>query len=188
MADMLATPEDLASLLQSDTVDASTATMLLELATGVIQAAVGQRIVDATTTGMVLMGVDDQWLDLPQRPVRSVSNVTLDGVTITDWRLRGQRLWRLPGWQAYVFEPSEITLDSEHGYLAGSQDLQLARNACLSLAQAGYGNPTGVKAESIDDYRVTYAEAMERMVLGENLRAALVNAYGLSAYITQSRQ
>lgn len=184
---MLATAGDLASLLQSSTVDASTATMLLETATGIIQGAVGQRIVDATSTAALLYGQDDLWLDLPQWPVRSVATVVLDGTTITDWYLRGQRLWRWLGWQSYSYQPSEIKVTCTHGYPAASQQLQLARAACLSLAQAGYGNPSGVASESIDDYRVSYADAVERMRLGENMRAALIAAYGKPAYITQSR-
>lgn len=186
MADMLATTGDLASLLQSSEVDASTATMLIECATGVIQAAVGQRIVEATSTDVKLTGADSPWLDLPQWPVQSVASVELDGAVITDWYLRDQKLWRWLGWQAYAYQPSEVVFTYTHGYPSGSQQLQLGRNVCLSLAQAGYGNPTGIKSEAIDDYRVTYAEALERMQLGENVRAALVNAYGKPAYVTGS--
>ena len=50
MADMLATPEDLAALLQQD-VDRATATLLIESATALVQATVGQRIVRVRQVG-----------------------------------------------------------------------------------------------------------------------------------------
>lgn len=189
MADQLATPEDLASLLQQD-LDASTANLLLDLATAKVQrAAGGQRIVDVTDTAVIDIdpGYYDPYLPLPQLPVRSVSLVVLNGTTITDWRLRNQMLWRLNGWSTLCSEPSQAKVTSAHGYLAGSQWLQLARDATLALAQMGYGNPSGATSEAIDDYRVTYAEADARMQMTEHMRRAIADAYGASTYVTASR-
>lgn len=187
MADQLATPEELASLLQSD-LDASTANLLLDLATGIVQGAVGgQRLVEVTDTALLdVTDPWDPWLDLPQRPVRSVATVELDGVAVTDWRLRNQRLWRLIGWVSALCEPSQVAVTYTHGYPAGSPYLQTARAMTLSLAQAGYGNPSAVESEAIDDYRVSYAEALARMELTEHMRAALVAAYGRPATVTTS--
>jgi hypothetical protein len=189
VADQLATPADLAALLQMSTVD--NAALLLELATAKVQAACGgQRLVDLTDTAVIpiLPGCPyEELLDLPQWPVRSVATVQLDGVTITDWRLAGQQLWRLLGWQTLSWEPSQVTVLYTHGYPAGAQGLQLARDAVLSLAAAGFGNPTGAASEAIDDYRVSYAEADARMQLTEHTRAALAAAYGRPAYVTDSR-
>ncbi len=189
MADQLATPEELASLLQRD-LDASTANLLLNLATAKVQrAAGGQRIVDVTDTA--LLHVDDwcwnPWLELVQFPVRSVSAVLLNGVAITDWSLRKQMLWRSLGWRGNSTEPAEITVTSTHGYVAGSQYLELARDATLALAKVGYGNPDGVTSEAIDDYKVSYAEADARMQMTESMRMAIADAYGVSARVTSSR-
>lgn len=188
MADMLITPAELASALQQD-VDTATATLLIELATGKVQAAAGQFLVDMTSTIKLHVDLCDfsPWLALPQLPVRSVASVLIDGVAISDWYLRDQQLWRLNGWNPNASVPTEVTVENTHGYLSGSQALQLARGMALGLAMAGYGNPSGAESEAIDDYRVTYAEADARMVVTESMRDQLVAAYGISAYVTSSR-
>lgn len=185
MADMLATPEELASVLQQD-LDAATATLLLELATGIVQAAVGQRLVEATETELVDITDCSYWLELSQKPITSVASVALDGTAVTDWALRNQKLWRAAGWFNSTSPPSQAEVEYTFGYPDGSQHLQLARAVTLSLAQAGYGNPTGVQSEAIDDYRVSYADAMARMELTDAMRMALVNKYGTGAYVTKT--
>lgn len=189
MADQLATPEELASLLQRD-LDASTANLLLNLATAKVQrAAAGQRILDVTDTAIIDVDADywDPWLGLVQFPVRSVSAVLLDGVAITDWFLRKQKLWRATGWRGSSSAPAQVAVTSAHGHLDGSQSLEFARDCTLSLAKMGYGNPDGVTSEAIDDYKVSYAEADARMQLTESMRMAIADAYGISAYVTESR-
>lgn len=194
-ADQLATPQDLASLLQLGTYSALTAnqqatlTMLVELATAKVQAAAGQRILDVTDTAIIDVTGDDwdEWLQLPQLPVRSVATVLLDGVADTGWVLRRQMLWRLYGWNIHWFQPTQVTVTFTHGYLAGSQALQLARDATLAVARGGFRNPSGITSEAIDDYKVTFVEADARMQVPPSLKATLVAAYGAGAYVTLSR-
>lgn len=190
MADQLATPADLASLLQQD-LDASTANLLLDLATAKVQrAAGGQRILAATSTG-AMFDVDgwcwDPWLELAQYPIRSATTVLINGVAVTDFYLRSQKLWRAGGWRGSVSAPAQVTVTYTHGHLAGSQALQLARGFTLALAKAGYGNPGGATSEAIDDYKVTYAEADARMQVTDAMEQALLAEYGTSAYVTSSR-
>lgn len=103
MADQLATVADLASALQQD-VDTSTATLLVECATAVVQEACGgQRIVQVVDDQLAIMGDTNWWLALPQIPVTAVTAVVLDGTTLTtaanDYKVFGNRLWRKQGWQ-----------------------------------------------------------------------------------------
>lgn len=202
MADQLATPTDLAALLQSD-VDTSTATLLIEMATAIVQQACGgQRIVQVVGDVLTMGCYSDSWLDLPQIPVTAVASVVLDGVTLTantDYKLIGNRIWRRYGWQANlgypwdwsyswahatippgypVQEPSTVVVTCTHGYAAGSQDLQLARSAVLSLARSGYSNPSGASSESIDDYSVTFDAMVAQMDAAPHLKAALNKKYG----------
>lgn len=189
---MLATVEDLASLLQVGDLDRSTATLLIETATARVQAAAGgQRIVDLTDTALI--DVDDptqwsQWLDLPQYPIRSVATVVIDGAAVTDFLLRKQKLWRLNGWLTNFWSPSQTAVTYSHGYQAGSQYLQLGRQMTLSLAASVIANPSQLMSEAIDDYKVQFAEAASRMELSEFSRKAIRDAYGVDTYVTVSAQ
>lgn len=106
MADQLATPGDLASLLERSDLDLAKATMLVEIATAIVQeVAGGQRIVQVVDDVATIIGVADSWLDLPQRPVTAVTSVVLDGTALTvdtDYKVFGNRLWRTVGWQTRV--------------------------------------------------------------------------------------
>jgi hypothetical protein len=188
VADTLASLQDLADALQVALGDVGegTGTLLLECATALVQeAAGGQRIIEVVDDTVTLVGTTDSWLDLPQIPVTAVESVTLDGTAlvegITDtaqYKLRGNRLWRSEGWQVYCDQPSDVEVVYTHGYAAGAQGLQLARNAVVSLAKAQYANPSGVASEAIDDYNVSYQAMSTSMELTPFLKAALRKKYG----------
>ncbi|MCW2900309.1 MAG: hypothetical protein JWO67_2574 [Streptosporangiaceae bacterium] len=209
MADQLATPADLASLLQAD-LDAATATLLIELATSVVQqAAGGQRIVQVVGDSITILGTTDNWLDLPQIPVTAVTSVSQDGTVLTagtDYKRFGNRLWRKFGWQTnygwpfdlayskwggypppsvvsgYPYqEPASIAVVCTHGYATGAQELQLARQACLSLASGVYANPDGTTQTRIDDYTAAYDAMASKMEASPHLKAALRKQYGRRA-------
>lgn len=204
MADMLATPSDLASALQQD-VDTATATLLIECATAVVQEAAGQRIVQVVGDSVTLLGTTDSYLDLPQIPVTAVTSVARDDsdpVTLgSDPKLIGNRLWSSIGWQgnlgygwrtiqpggavlpSYGQSPTLITVVYTHGYAPGDQRLQLARDAVISLAAKAYSSPApGVQSESIDDYQISYAVSSaavtSAMDASPYLKAALRKQYG----------
>lgn len=186
MADQLCTPEQLASALQQD-LDASTANLWINASTAVVQAAAGQRIIEVEDDEILLLGTTDAWLDLPQRPVNTVTSVTLDGVALTavaaggstaGYRRYGARLWRGEGWQTYCGEPSDVAIIYSHGYPAGHQGLELGRAATLGLSKQGYTNVSGATRERIDDYEVAYAAVSAALEASPNLRAALRRQYG----------
>jgi hypothetical protein len=186
MADQLATPADLASLLQQD-LDASTANLVIECATAVVQAVTGQRIVQVTndTITLDLDGYDGGvYLALPERPVTAVGAVLIEATAVTDFstQLRRGRLWRANGWRstlvAYFDQPSTVAVTYTHGYAAGHQRLQLARASVLSLAKGAYTNPSGAVREAIDDYSVAYEAMAAQMDASPFLVAALKKQYG----------
>jgi hypothetical protein len=189
MADRLVTDVELATFLQKD-IDTATAWLLIELATGKVQEAAGQRLVAATSTFVIDVPWGDcgPWLPLPQLPVRSVSSVLIDGVASTDWFLRSQQLWRLDGWSVSSSAPSQVTVAATHGYLAGAQALEPARGYVFDLCALPYetaGSP--VQSEQIDDYRVTYAEADAAMQVTQSMRDQLRATYGTGVHVTASR-
>jgi hypothetical protein len=184
---MLATPEDLAALLQDDELDRSTAELLLQCATSHVQSAAGQRILEVENDEITLYldSFDsDTWLSLPERPVTAVSAVSIGATPVADWsaQLNRSRLYRAYGWRstliAYPDAPSTVTVTYTHGYPDGHQKLQLARSATLALAAQGASNPTGALREQIDDYSVQYADAYARMQPSAEMVLALRNLYG----------
>lgn len=189
MADQLATPEDLASLLERDDMDLYKATMLVECATAVVQeAAGGQRIVEVEDDTAELLGTTAAWLDLPQLPVSDVTSVTLDGVAITEgtasgtWRRPGtSRLWRDTGWATCPGEPSSVIVVYSYGYDAEDQRRQFARNAVLGLLRGVFGNAEGATRVQIDDYAAAYDALTARMEASPHLQRALARKYGRSA-------
>jgi hypothetical protein len=190
MADQLASPSDLASLLQHD-VDTASATLAIEICTAVVQnAADGQRIVQVVGDTGDVIGSTSRWLRLPQWPVTAISAVTLDGVALTagaagsggtTYRLVGNRLYRGCGWQTYCGEPSDVAFVYTHGYATGRQELQLGRGAVLSLGRGLFENPSGVVREQIDDYAVAYAEAQAALEASPALKKAIRKQYGSKA-------
>lgn len=190
MADQLATPEDLASLLQRSDLDLSTATLLVECATAVVQATAGQRIVQAVDDVAVL-DLDEHdggsWLYLPERPVTAVTAVLIGSTPVTSpvgytVQLSRGRLWRATGWRstllAYYDQPSTVTVTNTHGHPAGHQKLQLGRWAALGLCKGVYPNPQGATRVSIDDYTEVYEAMTAQMDASPFLATALKRQYG----------
>lgn len=158
MADMLATPTELASYVQSD-LDTASATLALEMATGWIQREVGHRVLEVSNDTVVLDG-GDRTIYLPGRPVTSVGTVTTTDAYGTvespvlgvDYRVRDYRLVR-SGWRCMW--PEMVTVVYTHGYGAGAVP-QVVRGVCLAAASRVYANPDGVKQEVVGGMSVTY--------------------------------
>lgn len=212
MADQLATPQDLASLVQSD-LDLSTATVVIEAVTAVVQEAAGnQRLIQVVNDPFEIEGTTSPWLVLPQRPVTAVSSVVRDdgcvvalGTGISaNYKKVGNRLWSRTGWQAGLgvglYEPYPFTQNGaflgasgcsqtptivsglySHGYVAGSQDLQLARSYVLAIARGIVTNAVGATSESIDDYHVAYDAAAARVEANPSITKSLRRKYGARA-------
>lgn len=189
---MLATPEDLASFLQQD-LDTATATLALEGATAIVQAAAGQRILEVVGD-VVVLDVDEHdygpWLDLPEGPVSAVATVLVGATAVTDYmaQLRRGRLYRSLGWRAANLgtwqAPSTVTVTYTHGLPVGDYRLELARTYALVLAGTGYGNPAGATRERIDDYDVQYDAMAARMEANPTMKAALRRMYGRTSRST----
>ena len=184
---MLITPEELASYLQED-LDTATATLVIEIATGVVQAATSQRLVQVVDDPFTIY-LDEydtsRWLELPELPVTAASGFMVGATAVTDVTLDASRgrLYRPCGWRSSTVyppsSPSTVTGIYTHGYATGDRRLQLARSVVLVLAAACYGNPSAATREQIDDYAVQYTEtATARLDETPATVAALRRAYG----------
>lgn len=192
MADQLATPSDLASLLQRD-IDTASAVLAIEAATAVVQTACGgQRIVLVTADSEEAWGGTGSLLRLAQHPIVSITSVTYGGEELDEgtasggWQRAKYGPWRDLGWAGESCGPSLVTVVYTHGYdPAGSaedvQALQMARAATLSLARNLFDNPGGVVREQIDDYAVAYDQAATQLDAAASLKALLRKQYGPKA-------
>ncbi|WP_326565081.1 hypothetical protein VSH64_24885 [Amycolatopsis rhabdoformis] len=186
MADTLATAADLRALLDEDETSLTDdkAAVLLQLATGAVQAAAGQDLLAVVDDTAQLLGDTDVWLTLPQRPVTAVSSVSIDGRPVTDFKRFGDRLWRRCGWATCPGEPSVVDVVNSHGYEDWDSKLGLARSAVLSVAARMFANPVGVTGQSIDDFSQQFSQSTNSDLSGlipENLRKSLRRAYGARA-------
>lgn len=189
MADMLVTASELASFLQKD-VDTATATLAIEIATGLVQGAAEQRIVQVVDD-TVTLDLDHYdcglYLDLPERPVTAVGAVLVGATAVTDFtaQLSRGRLYRAYGWRSSTSSglsaPSTVTVTYTHGLASGDHRLQAARTYALALASVAYENPNGATSEQIDDYVVRYEAAATRLEAAPAMRAALRRLYGRPA-------
>ncbi len=161
--DPLATLADLAALgLTVDDDETAVAERYLAVASAAVREAAGAPISQVTST-VTLEGEADQRLRLPGSPIQSVASVAIDGTTVTDWRLRSDRLWRFGGWTA-VSGPSEVTVAYTHGLPEVPADIVDLVGRLVAGALASYRADDGgaslgtqvVTSERIGDYAVTY--------------------------------
>lgn len=160
MADMFATPAELASHLQVPEVDTASATLAIEGATGAVQAACGgQRMLPVADDTVTLRGgARSVWL--PQRPVTAVGAVTTisSGVVTarvlgTDYTVFGAELVWAP---RYGVWPEFVTVTYSHGWTTIPAAV---KGVCLSLAGRLYANPQGLRSETVGAVSWTVAGA-----------------------------
>ncbi|WP_060880392.1 head-tail connector protein [Streptomyces scabiei] len=195
--DPLATVADLeARGLTVDPAETTVVETFLAEASAAVRDAAGVPISQTTST-VALEGPDNsQWLTLPGPPILSVSAVEIDGVAVTDWRLRSHQLWRRSGWSA-TGEPSEVTVTQLHGLPTVPEDLvglvcRIAA-ACLVHHRA---QPDGeglaakdIRSERIGDYAVTYGDSgrITEIELPDYLREQLAARFGGGVAVVRSR-
>ena len=147
------TASELASWLQKD-LDTATAELVLAAATAEF-VRVADTAFAATPVTHTVVGGWTRCIELPYRPVISVSEVRVNGVVITGWALRKNAVYRDGGFGTYgAFPPDEVAIDLTHGITAQADDV---KGAILETAAQAYDVPVGaVASESIDDYAVKY--------------------------------
>lgn len=169
---MLASPSDLASYMQQD-VDTSTATLLLDGATSVIQSYTGQTLTYVQDDTVTLVPYNNE-IKLPQRPVIDVTAVqslaagewqVVQGVIRPTYLLDGSTnsVWWTGDvsdspWYQFVAQLPWPTVDVtySHGLQVIPNDLQLA---CLMVAGQLMSNPAGLQQEAVGNVMVRYDRA-----------------------------
>lgn len=138
-------------------------TVMLAVASSLVREAAGSPILEADST-VVLTAWGGRSLELPGRPVQSVSAVTVDDVAVTDYLLTDSgNLWRRTGW-GWDEEPVTVEVTMTHGL--PEVPAHVVNLVCdltvlgAAAAESGASDPR-VVAESIDDYSVKFAEGAE---------------------------
>lgn len=166
---------------------------LLAAASAEIRTAAGVPITRATWTATI-PGTRGQWLQVPGQPVVSVTDVLIDDVEVTDWKLVGGLLWRERGWQT-TCTPVNVTATITGGLLVAPKDLvdltcSLVGTG-IAAAEDGYESKAGKAYESIDDYRVGYEQGAGQtagvMELPEATRRRLRARFGGGAGMVEAK-
>jgi len=184
---MFATAADLAILLgvvDPDAAWTAQADLFLTLIGDDIESAAGSKIIAGTGTHL-LAGTWSTDLELPNRPISSVSAVTLNGTVVgageftwnnRDLLRRGSRFGDLDGsdllddWNALGMQgagwssgahwggpSSTVAVTYAWGYAAAAVPGVL-RSLSLRVASRAIGNPTGVSSEQLGVYSVQYGQ------------------------------
>jgi len=192
----LATVADLVALgLTVDDTETTIVERYLTVASAAVRDAAGSPISQTTST-VTVEGEADQRLRLPGSPITAVTTVELDGVAVTDWRLRSDRLWRHGGWTA-ADGPSEVEVTYTHGLPEVPADIvdlvgRLVAGALASHRADDDGASLGtqvVTSERIGDYAVTYGGdgLATDMELPAYLRERLAARFGGGISLMRSR-
>lgn len=192
----LATVADLTARgVTVEAAETALAEVYLEVASTAVREAAGTPISQTTST-LALEGEAGQWLTLPGGPVTAVDQVTIDGETVTGWRLLSGRLWRSSGWSRSA-EPAAVHVTYTHGLPAVPADIVdlVCRIAVAALvAYRAEDDGTGlaardVRSERIGDYAVTYGDdgRITEMELPAYLRERLAARFGGGAGLVTSR-
>ncbi|MEU3665750.1 hypothetical protein [Streptomyces virginiae] len=178
-----ATAADLAAATQRSDLSVESADLALASASAVIRSWTRQSITQVIDDVVTLRVLHDYELILPQRPVASVSQVRVNGLTLLDWVLSGDRLlrtggWRrLPGTTTYP-DPGLVEVTYTHGYAEIPDEV---RAVCIDLAAMTLTNPGGLRERErvIDDWRQRDVYAMETLGSGTLSAAhmAMLSAY-----------
>jgi hypothetical protein len=149
-----ATATELAGKLQKD-LNTYSADQVLTLASALFS-----RVADMwfapTTATYTTLGTWCSSIDLPFRPVTSVTQVRINAVVTTGWTLVKNTLYRPAGFgSACQVPPDKVEIDLVHGYTSPTDDVKAE---VLDVAAQAYEIPNGAEiAMSIDDYAVKYA-------------------------------
>lgn len=179
------------------TVDASETTraqLMLDSATSGIKAWTRQTIEQVTDDTVQLQGTWEHVLELPERPVTSVSSVAVDGeaqTVTTDYLVVRNELrrpnaefqnWQPPTSDFFPFAktgwggPSVIVeVTYTHGFATIPDDI---KGICLAKAARMFMNPEATSAKLIDGQQLTYGLRHLDLTDGEK---EILNAYKKAA-------
>lgn len=194
-----ATPDDLAARLGITlTAEEQTrATALIASASGLIQAEAKQRIERVENDVLTINGTSDERILLPERPVESVTSITLDGTPLSqgaDWFLEGNSIVRVASvWSGVAGVPdAPFLLGSSFGrpnqtltitYTHGFDPIpEVIKAICLEAVVRVWVNPGSVMRERMGseqtDYHVLAGDAPTGLLLSKAEQRMIRRMFG----------
>lgn len=148
----LTTPTRLAGYLQKD-LDTYSATLALDAASDVFELEADTKF-SSTAATYTTEGYGQDVIVLPKQPVIAVQSVTVDGLAVTDYALRGPAIYRIVRWGGVSYYAANVVISYTYGYTSVPAAVELA---VLQLAADMYEHPMpNVAMEQIDDYLIRY--------------------------------
>lgn len=166
MATAFASSDELASMSNDESLDSLRGVLLLEQASAVIQTYCRQTFDRVVDDEVELRGTWAGRLQLPERPVESVSAVAVDGTAIDDYRrvrdvlFRGrQDAWNVRNKSSrghWGGPESVVTVTYTHGWeiVPGA-----VKAVCLQVAARAAVNPRAATQESIGDWSASWGSS-----------------------------
>ena len=148
-----ATAQELADRLETEfsAADESRADGLLTRVSGLVQAEARQVIERVEDDEFVFYGIRETSVLLPERPVVSVSSVTIDGEPLeVNWTLDGDHLVHRFGWPLQA----RVVVTYTHGYEPVPDAI---KEVVLGAVVRGWVNPGNVMSERLGQAQMTYA-------------------------------
>ena len=128
----------LAEFTGDDSLDGARGDLLLEAASAIIRNHCRQTFDLVEDDEVELRGTGKCRLLLPERPVVSVSSVTVGGVETTDFARVRDGLWRQGGWGG---ESTLIQVVYTHGFAENTPTMETLKAVCLQVAGRAAANP-----------------------------------------------
>lgn len=176
----LATVDELADWLDIIITNTSRATLLLETASAQVDRWCNLHEFERTVDDQVdLTGTHSNRLELPGRPVDSVTSVMIDGTTVTDYTHVNGVLWRgTSAWDpnaktntgSWGGPDSLVAVTYTHGFAVVPDDV---KGVVLEVAARAWNSGAGVAQESVGSYSVTYTREASGVQLLESERDRL---------------
>ena len=175
--------------------EADMASAFLDDATAYMRSALGTQFIESGTATVTLQIPTTQLpttrVRLPQTPVRTISDVLLNGVADTATFLVGDDLYRPSGFRAGTNGFCTVTVTMDYGFTKVPADIMawccvLAAGQLAMVERSGMLSSSGVKVESLADYRVEYMES-GTMHIPAGVLDRMRALYGSNASLSHSR-
>jgi len=155
-----ASPDELNDLLGYE-VEPARASLLLELASTLIDEEAGQPIGEERVTDVV-DGSGNQWLVVPRWPVAGISEVKILAADGDKTLAESAYRWSRSGWLYRVDDhwphrPRSVEVTYDAGWEEGSTGYETARLVCLDVAARAAANPQGLESLNADGTSVGFS-------------------------------